>query len=155
MAETPQTPRSLEQTLEADIKTALLAGDKERALTLRTVKSALLSVKVNSGKRDSGLTDDEVIAILAKESKKRQESADFFVQGGATERADKELSEKAVIDGYLPAQLSEADVAAIIDEVMAANSDAGMGQVIGMVRAKAGANADGALIAKLVKEKLA
>ena len=155
MAETPQT---LEQTLEADIKTALLSGDKERALTLRTVKSALLSVKVNSGKRDTGLSDDEVMVILAKESKKRQESADFYVQGGAQDRADKELAEKAIIDTYLPKQLGEAEVAAIIDGVitqLGATDSSVMGKVIGAARAKVGANADGALIARLVKEKLA
>ncbi len=145
----------LEQQIEADIKSALLSGDKERALTLRTVKSALLSVKVNAGKRDTGLTDDEVITILAKESKKRQESADFFVQGGAQDRADKELAEKTVIDSYLPQQLDEAAIVALVDEVLATNPDANMGAVIGAVRAKAGATADGALIAKLVKEKLA
>jgi uncharacterized protein YqeY len=145
----------LEQQLEADIKAALLGGDKEKALTLRTLKSVLLSAKVQQGKRDSGLTDDEVLSIFGKESKKRQESADFFVQGGAQDRADNELREKAVINAYLPAQLGEAEVAALITEVISANADAGMGQVIGMVRAKAGPTADGALIARLVKEKLA
>lgn len=148
----------LEQQIEADIKTALLGGDKERALTLRTVKSALLSVKVNSGKRESGLSDDDVIAILAKESKKRQESADFFVQGGAHERADKELAEKLIIDSYLPKQLSETELLSLVDATLAelGPQDAtAMGKVIAAVRARAGANADGALIAKLVKEKLA
>lgn len=145
----------LEQRIEADIKTALLAGDKQLALTLRTIKSVFLSAKVNSGKRDSGLSDDEVITILAKESKKRQESADFYVQGGAQDRADKELAEKAVIDTYLPQQLSAAEVEALVDEVMAAQPEAGMGALIGAVRAKAGASADGGLIARLVKEKLA
>lgn len=148
----------LEARLEADIKTALLSGDKERALTLRTVKSALLNVKVNAGKRDTGLSDDEVMAVLAKESKKRQESADFYVQGGAQDRADKELAEKVIIDTYLPAQLGEAEVAAIIDEVitqLGTTDSSAMGKVIGAARAKVGANADGALIARLVKEKLA
>lgn len=149
----------LEQRIEADIKTALLSGDKEQALTLRTVKSALLSVKVNSGKRGSGLTDDEVIAILAKEAKQRQESADFYVQGGAQDRADKELAEKVIIDSYLPEQLSEPELAALIDEVIAdetgATDASHMGRVIGAVRAKAGPSANGGLIAKLVKEKLA
>ena len=148
----------LESTIEADIKAALLGGDKERALTLRTVKSVLLSVKGNTGKRDVGLTDDEVIAILAKESKKRQESADFFVQGGAQDRADRELAEKVIIDGYLPAQLSESEVIALVDDVIketGVTDASGMGRVIGAVRAKAGANADGGLIARLVKEKLA
>ncbi len=145
----------LEQQIEADIKSALLSGDKDRALTLRTIKSALLSVKVNTGKRDSGLSDDEVIGILAKEAKKRQESADFYVQGGAQDRADKELAEKSVIDSYLPKQLEEGAVAALVDAALVANPTANMGALIGTVRAQAGANADGGLIARIVKEKLA
>lgn len=148
----------LEGKLDADIKSALLNGDKDRALTLRTVKSALLNVKVNSGKRDTGLSNDEVIVILAKESKKRQESADFYVQGGAQDRADKELAEKLIIDAYLPKRLDQAEIETIINDVLAqteVKEASSMGKVIAQVRAKAGANADGALIAKLVKEKLA
>ncbi len=146
----------LEQQLEADIKAALLGGDKERALTLRTIKGALLNVKVNAGKRETGLSDDEVIAIFAKESKKRQESADFYVQGDAQDRADKELAEKVIIDSYLPKQLSETEISALVTETLAElGESAHMGQVIAAVRARAGANADGALIARLVKEKLA
>ena len=146
----------LEQQIEADIKAALLGGDKVRALTLRMVKSALLNVKVNTGKRDVGLNDDEVITILAKESKKRQESADFYVQGRAQDRADKELAEKVIIDSYLPEQLDESEVVALIESTLAElGASANMGQAIAAVRARAGANADGALIAKLVKEKLA
>ena len=72
----------LEQKLEQDIKSALLAGDSQRVSTLRQVKSVILNVKVASGKRASGLGDDEVLPILAKEAKKRQESADLYKQGG-------------------------------------------------------------------------
>ena len=92
----------LEQRLEDDIKKALLAGDSARATTLRTLKSTLLNVKVAEGKRDSGLSDQEVITIFSKEAKKRQESADMYVQGEAQEKADKELAEKAIIEEYLP-----------------------------------------------------
>jgi uncharacterized protein len=148
---------TLEQRLEQDIKDALLSGDKTRATTLRGLKAVLLNVKVAEGKRDSGLNDDEVQAVLAKESKKRQESADLYVQGGNQERADAELAEKAVIDAYLPAQLSEADIAGLADDVIAQTGAAGpqdMGRVIGQVKAKAAAAADGAVIARIVKEKL-
>src|ERR1700752_3547961 len=100
----------LEQRLEQDIKTALLAGDKSRALTLRGLKAALLNVKVATGKRESGLTDAEVLPILSKEAKKRQESADLYQQGGNQEKAEAELTEKAIIEEYLPAQLSEAEL---------------------------------------------
>ncbi len=148
---------TLEQQLEQDIKSALLSGDKTRATTLRGLKAVLLNVKVATGKRDSGLNDDEVLKVFTKESKQRQESADLYIQGGSQEKADAELAEKAIIDAYLPAQLSEDEIAKMVDEAITqtgANSPAQMGQVIGQVKAKAGASADGAVIARLAKEKL-
>ena len=146
----------LEQTLEQDIKTALLAGDKQRATVLRGLKSVLLNAKVATGKRDSGLTDEEVLPILAKQSKQRQESADLYVQGGDQARADAELAEKAIIDAYLSAQLGEAELTTLVEDVIKQTGAAGqqdMGKVIGAVRGKAGATADGAAIARIVKEK--
>lgn len=147
----------LEQRIEQDLKTALLAGEAERVSTLRGIKSVLLNVKVATGKRESGLADDEVLSLLAKEAKKRQESADLYIQGGNRERADAELSEKAIIESYLPAQLSEEEIAATVDEVIAQTGASGpqaMGQVIGQVKARLGASADGAVIARIVKEKV-
>ncbi len=147
----------LEQKLEQDIKTALLAGDKLQATSLRTLKSVLLYAKVASGKRDEPMTDEDVIKLFSKEAKKRQESADLYTQGGSADRAAAELAEKALIEAYLPAQLTAEEIAGIVDEVMVANGDStaqDMGKLIGQVRAKAGAAADGGLIAKLVKERL-
>lgn len=150
---------TLEQRLEQDIKDALLSGDKTRATTLRGLKAVLLNVKVAQGKRDSGLNDDEVTQVLARESKKRQESADLYKQGEGNDssRAEAELTEKAIIDAYLPAQLSEEEITGLVDEAIAqtgASGPQGMGQVIGQVKAKAGAGADGALIARIAREKL-
>jgi uncharacterized protein YqeY len=147
----------LEEKIEADIKQAMLAGEAERVSTLRGLKSVLLNEKVAKGKRESGLSDEEVLPILSKEAKKRQESADLYIQGGDQSRADKELSEKAIIETYLPEQLSQEVIAGMVDEAITqtgASSQADMGKVIGAVRAKAGASADGALIARLTKEKL-
>jgi uncharacterized protein YqeY len=147
----------LEQQIEADIKTALLGGDSVRVSALRQVKSVLLNVKVANGTRDIGLSDDEVITLLAKEAKKRQESADLYVQGGNQTMADKELSEKALIETYLPTQLTEAEITSLIDQAITDIQPAGMsgmGQVIGAVKAKAGAAADGSVVARLVKERL-
>ena len=148
----------LEQTLEQDIKTALLAGDSVKATTLRGLKATLLNVKVAQGKRDSGLTDEEIYPIFAKQAKQRQESADLYVQGGNQDKADAELVEKAIIEAYLPKQIDEAEISKLIDEVIAetgASGPAAMGQVIGQVKAKTGASADGSVIARLAKEKLA
>jgi uncharacterized protein YqeY len=147
----------LETKIEQDIKTALLAGDAERVSVLRGLKSTLLNEKVAKGKRDSGLTDEEVLPILSKEAKKRQESADMYKQGGDETRQQAELSEKAIIEEYLPAQLDEAEVAKIVDEIIketGAEGQQAMGKVIGAVRTKTTGQADGALIARLTKEKL-
>jgi uncharacterized protein YqeY len=147
----------LEQRIEQDLKQALLAGDAQRVAVLRGLKSVLLNEKVAKGKRETGLEDDAVLPILAKEAKKRQESADLYVQGGSQDRADAELAEKKIIEEYLPEQLGEDEIAKLVDEAIqqtGATEQKDMGKVIGMVRSKAGASADGSLIAKLAKEKL-
>jgi uncharacterized protein YqeY len=145
----------LEQRLEQDIKTALLAKDTQSVTTLRQVKSALLNVKVAQGKRDSGLDDDEVMIVLAKEAKKRQESADLYRQGGDETRAEAELKEKAIIEAYLPAQPNEADIVNLVEEAIKTTDTPSMGVIIGQVKQKAGPTADGSLIARIVKERLA
>src|ERR1700761_5902104 len=97
----------LEDRLEQDIKAALLAGDAQRVSVLRGLKTTLLNEKIAKGKRDSGLTDEEALPLFAKEAKKRQESADLYKQGNDETRAGAELSEKKIIEEYLPEQLNE------------------------------------------------
>lgn len=149
---------SLRQQLNDDIKTAMLSGDTLKVETLRGLKTVILYADVAAKKRDTGgIDDNEILTLFAKETKKRQESADLYVQGGSQERADKELAEKAIIEMYLPAQLSEAELTGIIDAVIGEQSAEGMqamGKVIGVVKAKVGTSADGGLVAKLVKERL-
>jgi uncharacterized protein len=147
----------MQDKLEQDLKQALLSRDKQKAETLRTIKSSLLNEAIAQGARDSGLSDEQVQKILARESKKRQEAADLYQQGGAADRASAELAEKAVIDAYLPKQLSEDKVAQAVDEEIAKAGSPDMqqmGRIIGAVRSRLGGQADGALIAKLVKDKL-
>ncbi|HVS59000.1 MAG TPA: GatB/YqeY domain-containing protein [Candidatus Saccharimonadales bacterium] len=147
----------LEQRIEQDLKAALLSGNRDQATLLRGLKSALLYAKVAAGKRDEGLSDDEVIAVLSKEAKKRQESADLYAKGGDQSRASAELAEKKIIETYLPAQLSEDELKKIIDETVAqlgALDVNALGQVIGAVKAKTAGTADGAVIARLTKERL-
>ena len=149
---------SLKTRIDQDIKTAMLAGDKVLVTTLRGLKSAILNVEVAEGKREEGLGDDAIISVFQKEAKKRQESADLYQQGGNAEKQAAELEEKRVIEAYLPEQLSEEEISSIIDEVIAATGANGMqamGQVIGAVKQKTGAAADGGTIARIVKEKLA
>lgn len=150
----------LKDILQADLKQAMLARDSLRVDVLRGLKSAILYAEVETGKREEGLSEDEIIAVLKKESKKRQESYDLYVQGGRPEQADKEMSEKQMIDAYLPKQLDELELSSMIDETIAhlgisTLEKQHMGQVIGAIKTKAGAQVDGALLAKLINGRIA
>jgi uncharacterized protein YqeY len=147
----------MQEQIDKDLKEAMLAGDKAKAETLRGIKAAILNEAVAQNARDTGLSDDAIQKILAKESKKRQEAADLYKQGGSEDRASAELAEKVIIDAYLPEQMGEDEIAKLADEAIAATGAAGMqdmGKVIGAVKAKAGNSADGSVIARIVKDKL-
>jgi len=147
----------LKKRLEEDLKAALLAGDKDRATTIRGIKSVILYAEVASGSRAEGLGDDEIIVLLSKEAKKRQESADLYIKGGSADRAAKELAEKKIIEAYLPKQLTDDELGAIIDEVIDSVGVSGpqaMGQVIGQVKQRTAGQAEGSRIAQMVKERL-
>lgn len=147
----------MQEQIERDLKAALLAGDKQKAETLRGLKSALLNEMISLNARDSGLNDEQVQKILSRESKKRAEAAELYKKAGEESRAHSELQEKEIIDAYLPAQLSEEEVAAKVEEEVSKLENptmADMGRLIGAVRAQLGAQADGALIARLVKSAL-
>src|SRR6185369_1984968 len=117
----------LRQQIDDDLKAALLAKDGLKVDTLRGLKSVILYADVAAKARDTGgIPDDQVLSLLAKEAKKRQESADLYVQGGSQERADKELAEKAIIESYLPAQMSEEEITTIIDAIIAEQGAEGM-----------------------------
>ncbi len=147
----------LKARLDQDLKTALLAGDKVLATTLRGLKSVILYAEVASGSREQGLGDGEIIVLFSKEAKKRQESADLYIKGGNQEKADAEMAEKKVIEAYLPSQLSDEELIKIVDDAIASLSVSGpsaMGQVIGAVKQKTAGQAEGSRIAQLVKRQL-
>lgn len=149
---------SIKQRIDGDLKTALLDGNKQTATTLRGLKSVILDAEIAEHKRDSGLEDEAVIKLLAKELKKRKESIELYDKAGATDKADLERAEIVCIEQYLPQQMSEADLKALVDQVVAGAGEvsmAQMGQLIGQVKAQAGPAADGGTIARLVKERLA
>lgn len=148
----------IKKQLEDDIKAAMLSGDKFKVTTLRGLKSSILNVEVAEGSRDTGLSDDKILVVFAKEAKKRQEAADLYTQAGSAEKAQKELDEREIISSYLPAQLSEAEIKALVDDLAKQNNIGDpkqMGQLIGLVKAKAGGTADGGVIARYAKEYLA
>jgi uncharacterized protein YqeY len=148
---------SIKEQIDQDLKASMLGGNKTLTTTLRGLKSVILYAEVGSGKREEGLDEAEVISLLSKEAKKRQESADLYTQGGNNEKATAELEEKTVIEKYLPAQLSDEELGKLIDSVieeLGASGMQAMGQVIGTVKARSEGQADGSKIAALVKEKL-
>jgi len=148
---------SIQEQLTKDLKEALLQGDKVKATVLRGLKSVIGYAEVAAGKREAGLEDKEIIALFQKEAKKRQESADLYLKAGDQERADKELAEKKIIEVYLPEQLSEEEITKHVDAVISelgVNDNKAMGRVIAGVKARTGGAADGAVIARIVKERL-
>lgn len=149
---------TLKQQIDQDLKTAMLAKDTQTVSVLRGLKGAVLNVEIQNNSRDTGLTDQEVIAVFTKEAKKRQESAEMYKQGNRPEKAQAEEQEKAIIDKYLPQQLTDEELTTIIDEAITSTGAQGpqaMGQVIGAVKGKVAGQADGGRIAAMVKEKLA
>lgn len=132
-----------------------MTGDKEKAAVLQSVKSAFLDYEITAKKRDEGLSDDEAMNVLAKEAKKRQESADLYRRGGSNIQAEAEEYEKEIIESYLPDKLSDEELQALVDAELSkldAPSPKDMGIVIANVRQAAGPSADGAIIASKVRK---
>ena len=148
---------ALKEQINNDLKAALLGGNRFVADTLRNLKAAILNEEVATGRRDEGLDDTEIEGIIAREVKKRNESKALYDQNGRPELAEVEQNEIEVLAAYLPQQLTEDEIQAVIDEVVAelgATDMKAMGQVIGVVKARCGTAADGATVANLVKTTL-
>ncbi|MBN9398294.1 GatB/YqeY [Candidatus Saccharibacteria bacterium 47-87] len=148
---------ALKSQIDNDVKAALLGGDRFRADVLRGLKAVILNEEVAKGKRDEGLDDATIEQLIAREVKKRLDSVQQYTAAARPELAETEQAEAKILEAYLPEQLSEADVQKLIDETIAELGVSGpqaMGQVIGAVKAKVGNSADGATIARLVKEAL-
>ena len=146
---------TLKERITEDMKSAMRASDKERLSTIRMVQAAIKQREVDER---IVLDDAQVIAVLEKMVKQRRESVAAFEQGGRPDLADKEKSEIALLQVYLPAQLSDAEVDALIREAIAAtgaSSVKDMGKVMGAVKAKAAGRADMGAVSARIKAALA
>ncbi len=144
---------ALEEKINADIKSAMLAKDAAKLEALRAVKSAILLLKTSP----EGLNDDTEMKALLKMVKQRKETAELYVSQNRKDLADVELSQAAVIEAYLPKQMSEADVKAEVANIISslgATSPADMGKVMGVASKQLAGKADGKLISTIVKELL-
>lgn len=143
--------------INSDLKQALISGDKLKSETLKSIKNTLQYVQT-SADRQNGDSEKEIQSVLKKESKKRQEAAEAYQKAGDSERGDEEKQEKAIIDSYLPEQMDLEQLDKLIESVMSESNiertPKNMGAIIKLTRDKAGASADGAQIAMLVKEKV-
>ncbi|MCH5596776.1 GatB/YqeY domain-containing protein [Niabella ginsengisoli] len=148
---------SLEQTINTDIKTAMLAKDANALTSLRAVKAAILLAKTAEGAKDA-ISADEEIKIVQKLVKQRKDSLEIFEKQNRPDLAEKEKQEIAVIEKYLPAQLSPEELKAELQKIIAetgASSPADMGKVMGVASKAFAGKADGKAISAMVKELLA
>jgi uncharacterized protein YqeY len=146
----------LKDRLRTDLTTAMKARDELRTATLRMVLSAVTAEEV-SGKQARELTDDEVQGVLRREAKKRREAAEAFAGAGRAEQAERERAEEGVVAGYLPAQLEDADLVALVADAVTRTGASGMkdmGRVMGAVQAAVAGRAEGGRVAAEVRRQL-
>ncbi|GAA1271362.1 GatB/YqeY domain-containing protein [Sphaerisporangium rubeum] len=148
---------SLKDTLKADLTTAMKARDEIRTRTLRMALAAVSTEEV-AGKEARALSDDEIVKVLTKEAKKRREASEAFAGAGRAEQAQAELDEQAVLEAYLPAQLSDEELNRLVEEAIAESGAEGpkaMGQVMKILNPKVAGRAEGGRVAQAVRGKLA
>ena len=148
---------SLELKINGDIKNAMLARDAKKLEALRAIKAALLLEKAKEGAA-AEIGEEVELKILQKMVKQRRESADIYSQAGRPELAEKELYDASVIETYLPQQMSEAEVTAIIQNIVTqtgASSVKDMGKVMGAASKELAGKADNKMISVIVKNLLA
>ena len=147
----------LENQIQSDIKAAMIAKDAVALTSIRAIKAAILLAKTSEGGAKESLEDEEVIKIIGKLVKQRNESAAIYSQQNREDLAQNELAEAKVMEKYLPKPLSEEEVEAAVKEIIAqigASSMADMGKVMGVATKKLAGAADGRVISTIVKKLL-
>jgi uncharacterized protein YqeY len=149
---------SLFVQIDADIKKAMLARDSEKLSVLRMLKSSVKYAAIEKGTADAPSSDADVLAVIRKEVKKREDSIASYTQAGRTDLADKEKQELEILRAFLPAPMSPEKVEALVVEAIketGATGKAQMGQVMKAVQAKTGGQVDGKTLSQVVQRLLA
>ncbi|NAZ76164.1 GatB/YqeY domain-containing protein [Kineococcus sp. T13] len=150
---------TLKDSLQADLTTAMKARDELRSATLRMVLTAVRGEEV-AGKSARTLSDEEVVAVLQREAKKRREAAEAYDGAGRTEQAERERAELGVVETYLPTPLTDDELAALVDDaVLVATSEGltgmgAMGAVMSSLKGKVAGRADGKRLSGAVRARL-
>lgn len=149
---------SLQQQINDDLRAAMKARDRERTAALRMLLASVKNAAVAEGRGPQGELDDEaIVRLVQSETKRRREAAEAFREGGREESAAAEDAEAAVYEAYLPAQLSDDELAGIVDQVLAdeqASSMSDMGRVMKAVMPQVAGRADGSRVSTMVKDRL-
>ncbi|MEN9324343.1 MAG: hypothetical protein RL414_97 [Actinomycetota bacterium] len=147
----------LKEKLQSDLTEAIRSRNELVSGTIRMVLTAITNEEV-SGKEARTLGDDEIITVLSREAKKRREAAEAFADAGRADKAEQEKAEGEVIGAYLPAQLSDEELHALIADAIAQSGAAGpadMGKVMGILKPQIAGKADGGKVSAAVKAALA
>lgn len=145
---------NLVEQLESDLKSATLSRDKIRLLVIRSLKSAMKNFQIDAGQE---LSAQQMLAIIQKEAKKRQDSIDAYHKAGRNDLVAEEQAELDVIKAYLPAELSDAELGVIIDEIIkqtGASTKADTGKVMKLAVEQVAGRASGGRISQLVAQQL-
>lgn len=142
--------------IKDEIQKAIVAAQKEKKeLDLKALRFVMSQIKYDEINKQRELTDEEVISVLQKEVKKRKEANEMFRKAKRQDLVADEENQLAVIQKYLPKALSEEELGKIIEEILSQTEDhSNIGKLIGLVMAKVKGNADGAVVARLVNQKL-
>ena len=148
---------NLKEKINSDIKDAMRSGDTVRRDTLRFLDSAIKNTEIEKKKKETGLGEEEVLEVIARSVKQRNDSIQQYTNGGRPELAEKEKAELEILKAYLPEQLSEDEIRKVVKEII---SDAGtvsvsdMGKIMGQAMSKLKGKADGNIVKKVVEEEL-
>ncbi|HEX8974391.1 MAG TPA: GatB/YqeY domain-containing protein [Patescibacteria group bacterium] len=147
---------TLKEKITSDLKDAMKAGDVKKRDTLRLLDSAIKNAEIEKKKRETGLNDEEVLEVVSRAVKQRQDSIRQFEEGGRPELAEKEKEELEIIRAYMPEQLGEDEIRSVVKEIIAQSgaTAADMGRLMGMVMGKLKGKADGNAVRKIVQEEL-
>ena len=148
---------NLKEKLISDIKDAMRNGETLKRDTLRLLDSAIKNTEIEKKKREEGLSDEEVLEVIARAVKQRNDSIQQFTDGGRPELAEKEQAELEILKTYLPEQMGEDEIRAIVKEIIAAAgtvSPSDMGKIMGQAMGKMKGKADGNVVKRIVGEEL-
>ncbi len=148
---------TLKEKISADLKEAMKAGEAKKRDTLRLLDSAIKNMEIEKQKRETGLSDEEVLEVISRAVKQRQDSIRQFEEGGRADLAENEKEELVILMPYLPEQLSEAEITEIAKAVIAetgANNVGDLGKVMGQIMGKVKGKADGNVVREIAKKIL-